>query len=125
MENGDLIIKVKIEDSLKFKRNNNDIEIKIDITLSDALFGCDKLVETLDGEEAIINIKGGIQNGEKIKIMNKVLFINLKGFYLSENISNKSRGDQIVYVNIKIPNCNKLSRHDQDQIKNILDKLII
>jgi DnaJ-class molecular chaperone len=46
--------------------------MKLEVSLVDALFGCDKIIDTIDGDQANINIKAGIQNDEKIIIKNKV-----------------------------------------------------
>ena len=77
IEDGDLVIKVKVENNPLFKRSENDIEYNLDITLVDALFGNKLEVNTIDGEKVSIDITAGCQNSQKVIIKNKVFIIIL------------------------------------------------
>lgn len=91
-KNGDLFLKVKIEDDKKFKLKGYDIYTELPITPWEAALGTKTAIKTID-EETSIYIPKGIQSGEKLVISNK----GYKG-------KNKdSRGNLIVKVKIVVP----------------------
>lgn len=91
-KNGDLFLKVKIEDDKKFKLKGYDIYTEIPITPWEAALGIKTSIGTID-DETNIYIPKGIQSGEKLVISNK----GYKG-------KNKDiRGNLIVKVRIVVP----------------------
>ena len=70
-KNGDLFLKVKIEDDKKFKLKGYDIYTEIPITPWEAALGIKTSIETID-DETNIYIPNVIQSGEKLVISNKV-----------------------------------------------------
>lgn len=76
ISNGDLVVKVIVEESEIFKRSNDDVHVNLDISLLDAIFGCKKDIETLDKSKLKVEIKPGCQSEEKIVLKNLVKYFN-------------------------------------------------
>lgn len=77
----------------EFKRENENILSKLEISLIEALEGCAKKVETIEGP-IDLQIPKGTQPGQKLRLRYKGLRSSKTGKY----------GDQIVTVNVNIPN---------------------
>ena len=75
VSNSDLVVKVVVnEEKLnKFKRVNDDIELNLELSLVDAIFGCSKEVETIERNKAIIEISPGTQSYDKFVFKNEVI----------------------------------------------------
>ncbi len=58
-----------------FERKNDDIHYNIEISLLEAIFGCSKQVETINGDNIDINIPPGSQGEDCIILKNKVLLL--------------------------------------------------
>ena len=91
-KNGDLFLKVNIEDDKQFKLKGYDIYTELPITPWEAALGIKTCIETID-DETNIYIPKGIQSEEKLVIANKG--------YRGKNKEN--RGNLIVKVKIVIP----------------------
>ena len=105
-KNGDLFLKVKIEDDKKFKLKGYDIYTEIPITPWEAALGIKTSIGTID-DETNIYIPKGIQSGEKLVISNK----GYKG-------KNKDiRGNLIVKVKIVVPK--ELSKEEKQIYKKL------
>ena len=105
-KNGDLFLKVKIEDDKKFKLKGYDIFTELPITPWEAALGTKTKIETID-DETNIYIPKGIQSGEKLVISNK----GYKG-------KNKDiRGNLIVKVKIVVPK--ELSKEEKQIYKKL------
>ena len=90
-KNGDLLIKINIEDDKKFKLKGYDIYTDLLLTPWEAALGTRTTVSSID-DETNVYVPEGIQTGEKIRIPNK-------GYY-----SNKEdRGDLVAEVKIVVP----------------------
>ena len=90
-KNGDLYIKINIENGKKYKLEGYDLYTTIPISPWEAALGTRANVDAID-EETKIYIPQGIQSGEKIKIPGK-------GY----KIDNNTRGDLIAEVKIVVP----------------------
>jgi len=99
--NGDIYLEFRVKDHPIFKREDNDIILNLPITIVEAALGCKKEVPTINGS-VILEISGGTQNGDKLKLRGK----GLPG----TNAFNK--GDMYVIINVVIPN--KLDRHQKE-----------
>lgn len=77
MSNGDLLVKVNIENKNfpKMKRVADDIIYNLDIELVDAIFGCTKEIQTIDNKIEIIEVKPGSQSNDKITYEKRVTLI--------------------------------------------------
>jgi len=89
---GDLYITIRVDEHPFFKRNGDNIEIQLPLTVSEAGLGAKIEVPTIDGR-AILKIPQGTQNGQKFRLREKGVF----------NSRKNSRGDQIVEVVLKAP----------------------
>ncbi|MCA2970124.1 MAG: molecular chaperone DnaJ [Acidobacteriaceae bacterium] len=92
---GDLYITVRVEEHAFFKRDGDTIEIKVPVTLPEAVLGAKIEVPTIDGR-AILKIPQGTQNGQKFRLREKGV----------PNSRKDTRGDQIVEVVLQAPPAN-------------------
>ncbi len=104
-KNGDLLIKIKINDDRKFKLKNNDLYTNLLLTPWEAALGARVTINSID-DETKIYIPQGTQSGEKIKIPNK-------GYKLNDG----KRGDLIAEIKVVVP------KKINDQEKEIYEKL--
>jgi molecular chaperone DnaJ len=89
---GDLYITIRVEEHPFFKRDGDNINIAIPLTLSEAGLGAKIEVPTIDGR-ALLKIPQGTQNGQKFRLREKGIF----------NGKKNSRGDEIVEVVLQAP----------------------
>ena len=105
-KNGDLYIKINIENNKKYTLNGNDLYTIIPITPWEAALGTKAKVRSIDDTKTQIYIPNGIKSGEKIEIPHK-------GY---KNI-NGERGNLIVQVQIVVPE--KLTKEEKDMFKKL------
>lgn len=90
--NGDLGVKVSVAKHELFKRDGYDVYCELPLTFTQAVFGEEVTVPTIDGKVKY-TISEGTQPGTTFRLRNKgIPYINGKG-----------RGDQYVKVNIEVP----------------------
>ena len=104
-KNGDLFIKINIENSKTFKLFSSDLYTDLLLTPWQAALGTRTNVQTIDGETTIY-IPQGMESGEKIKIPNKG-YKDGKG----------GRGDLVAEIKIVVPK--KLTEEEN----NLFEKL--
>ena len=90
-EAGDLYVKVRVLPHPVFKRSRNDLLMKLEISLSQALLGGSHVISTLDGSIKL-KIPQGVADGEVLKIRDK-------GMVREDG----TRGDLLIEVKIKMP----------------------
>jgi molecular chaperone DnaJ len=90
---GDLYITIRVEEHPFFKRDGDDIEIQVPLTVSEAGLGAKIEVPTIDGR-ALLKIPQGTQNGQKFRLRDKGVF----------NSKKNARGDEIVEAVLRAPN---------------------
>lgn len=90
-KNGDLFIKIDIEDNEKFRLSGSEVHTDLKLTPWEAALGTRVEVPTIDGETKVY-IPQGIQSGEKIRIPSKG-YKDGKG----------GRGDLVAEVKIMVP----------------------
>ena len=105
-KNGDLYIKINIENNKKYTLNGNNLYTIIPITPWEAALGTKAKVCSIDDTKTQIYIPNGIKSGEKIEIPHK-------GY---KNI-NGERGNLIVQVQIVVPE--KLTKEEKDMFKKL------
>ena len=89
---GDLYITIRVDEHPFFKRNGENIEIQVPLTVSEAGLGAKIEVPTIDGR-ALLKIPQGTQNGQKFRLREKGVF----------NSRKNTRGDEIVEVVLRSP----------------------
>lgn len=90
-KNGDLLIKINIEDSKQFKLKGSDLYTDLLLTPWEAALGTRASVTSID-DETKIYIPQGIQSGERIKIPGK-------GYKNGDG----ARGDLIAEIKVVVP----------------------
>jgi molecular chaperone DnaJ len=103
---GDLIILIEEEQHKELQREGLNVVYDLHISFTDAVFGIQLEVPTIDGR-AKIKIPAGTQGG-------KIFRLKGKGF---PAINSYEKGDQLVHVNIWTP------QHLSSEEKSILEKL--
>lgn len=107
-KNGDLLIKINIENDKKFKLKGNDIYTVLPLTPWEAALGIRTSVKSLDSETKVY-IPEGIQSGEKVRIANK-------GYYINK----EDRGDLVAEIKVVVPNnISKEEKKLYEQLKAI------
>ena len=104
-KNGDLLIKIRIENDHKFKLDGCDIYTDLFLTPWEAALGTRASVKAID-DETKVYIPQGIQSGEKIRIPNK-------GYRASKD----TRGDLIAEVKIMVPK--QLTNQEREIFKQL------
>jgi molecular chaperone DnaJ len=89
---GDLYITTKVEPHAFFRRDGDNIEITVPITVWEAALGAKIEVPTIDGRAAL-KIPQGTSNGQKFRLREKGV----------QNSRTNQRGDQIVEVSLTTP----------------------
>jgi molecular chaperone DnaJ len=103
---GDLIILIEEEAHKELQREGLNVAYDLHISFTDAVFGTQVEVPTIDGR-AKIKIPAGTQSG-------KIFRLKGKGF---PAINSYEKGDQLVHVNVWTP------QHISSDEKAILEKL--
>ena len=103
---GDLIILIEEEPHKELQREGLNVAYELHISFTDAVFGTQVEVPTIDGR-AKIKIPAGTQSG-------KIFRLKGKGF---PAVNSYEKGDQLVHVNIWTP------QHVSAEEKAMLDKL--
>lgn len=104
-KNGDLYIKIDIQNNKKFKLDGVDLYTDLLITPSEASLGARVTLSTIDSETKIY-IPKGIQSGERLKIPNK-------GYYNEQG----KRGDLVAEVKIIVPR--ELTKEEEELYKKL------
>jgi molecular chaperone DnaJ len=89
---GDLYITIRVDEHPFFKRDGDNINILVPLTVSEAGLGAKIEVPTIDGR-ALLKIPQGTQNGQKFRLREKGVF----------NGKKSTRGDEIVEVFLRAP----------------------
>lgn len=107
-KNGDLFIKINIEDNDKFILEGSNLRTNLYLTPWEAALSSKVMVQNID-EELYVYVPAGIQSGEEIRIENKG-YRNNKG----------ERGDLILETKIMIPT--KMSKEELELFKKLKEE---
>lgn len=105
-KNGDLYIKINIEDGKKYKLAGTDLFTIVPISPWEAALGTKAKVNSIDDTKTQIYIPNGIQSGETIEIPQK-------GY----KNSNGERGNLIAQIKIVVPE--KLTKEETEMFKRL------
>jgi len=103
--NGDLYIKIHVTPHPVFSRDAANLVMNLDIKLSDALLGAEKIIQTLDGDIKLM-IPAGASFGEIMRVREKGI-----------PVQGGKRGDLLIKLNIELPS--KLS----GKVKKLVEEL--
>ena len=104
-KNGDLLIKINIEDDNKFRLKGFDIYTNLLLSPWEAALGTRTMIKAID-DEINVYVPEGIQTGETLRIPNK-------GYYESK----EKRGDLVAEVKVVVP------KHLSEDEKKLYQKL--
>jgi molecular chaperone DnaJ len=105
---GDLYIKTHVKKHKTFSKEGNNLIMKLDVKLSDALLGAKIDIQTLDGLSTL-NIPEGINTGDILQI---------KGKGVPDQ--NRSRGDILIHIKVALPK--KLSKSAREAITKLREE---
>ncbi|MCR6592240.1 DnaJ C-terminal domain-containing protein, partial [Campylobacter insulaenigrae] len=108
-QRGDLILKIELEKSDEYTREDDDLYKSIEISLKTALFG-DKISINTPRKEVKVTIPPNSKNNQKIR---------LKGYGV-QNRKTDIYGDMYLILNVKLPDTNAL---DPEFLKILEEKL--
>ena len=118
--NGDVYVEFTVEEHQVFKRDGNDIYMKLPINIVEATLGCKKEVPLMN-ENIILNIPEGTQNSDKHRIKGKgVPYVN-----------SSKVGDLYIIINVIVPTklnkkqkelFNELAKTDLDDNDDFIKK---
>ena len=103
---GDLYVIITIQPDNRFELHGINVVANLDIDSIDAMLGCDKIVQGIDGKEYSIKIPQACQQGTKFGLQGQGLY----------QMNTNHRGDLIAVVNIKTPN---LTEQQLNILRNI------
>ena len=106
---GDLWIIVNVQPHWLFERKGDNLYVKVNITVTEAIKGTQVEVPTLDGKTEKIEIPAGTQSGEHIRIQGKGM----------PRLKSSGYGDLVAVVNVIIPSIKDLPR----KAKKLVDEL--
>ena len=105
-KNGDLYIKINIDDGKKYKLNGSDLYTTIPISPWEAALGTKAKVNSIDNTKTAIYIPNGVQSGETIEIPQK-------GYKTPKG----ERGNLIAQIQIVVPE--KLTKEEKEMFKKL------
>ncbi len=105
---GDLIVLIEEEQHPELQRDNLNVIYDMHISFTDAVFGANPEVPTIDGR-AKIKIPAGTQSG-------KIFRLKGKGF---PAINSYEKGDQLIHVNVWTPQ--SLTTEEKEMIEKLKD----
>ena len=105
-KNGDLYIKINLEDGKKYKLSGNDLYTVVPISPWEAALGAKAKVNSIDDSKTAIFIPSGVQSGEVIEIPQK-------GYVTADG----QRGNLIAQIKIVVPE--KLTKEETEMFKKL------
>ena len=106
--NGDLIVGIHIMDHDLFKREGNNVYLKVQINAIDAALGCKITVPTVQGDVEM-EINEGTQYGQKYRLRGKGI----------KDLRTKLYGDQYVIIEVITPT--NLSKEEKELLAKVRD----
>ena len=93
IQRGDLNVTVFVENDPLYQRQGDNIMFQLQVTVFEAMMGCNKKIQSLDGSTLDLKIRPGTQHGSEFLCRGR-------GF---NNSTNGRLGDLIVKLNVLIP----------------------
>jgi len=106
--NGDVYVEFSVKSHPIYQRDGSDIYVKVPLTITEAVLGCEKEIPTIQGTQ-IINIEAGCQNGDKVRLKGKGIDDKKLG----------RKGDTYAIFNVIIPE--KLDRKQKKLFAELND----
>lgn len=106
---GDLYVHIRINHHPLFVKEGRNLKMDLPISISDALFGCEKVIPTLLGSSRL-KIPAGTKSGQILRLKGKG-FPRVNGF---------GKGDFLIHIQLDLPL--ELSTEEKMWIQKISDK---
>jgi len=111
---GNLNCTVTVDSDPNFERRGDDLTTVVEITAIEAMIGCTKPVESIDGKTMNIRIRPGITHGGEYAAQ-------AMGF---RNLQTNIKGNFVIIVNITVPEITDPQiKKKLEEIKNEIDKI--
>ena len=104
---GDLYIEAKVIDDPNYGVEENDLYLKREIKLSEAILGANISIPTLDGKELSLKIPPGTNHKTKMRLAGHGL----------PRMQGKGKGDLYVHIHVKMPK--QLTEKQEKLIKEL------
>ena len=110
---GDLWIIVNVQPHWLFERKGDNLYVKVNINVAEAITGTELEIPTIDGKTEKIKIPEGTQSGQQIRIHGKGM----------PRLKSSGYGDLVVVVNVIIPSKKELSRKAKKLVEDLAKEL--
>ncbi|AVX20006.1 MULTISPECIES: molecular chaperone DnaJ [Carboxydocella] len=107
---GDLYLIVRVKPHKIFRREHNDVVMKLNISFPQAALGDEVEVPTLEGKEKI-KISPGTQNGTVIRLRGKGIV----------DVHGRGRGDQRIEIQVEVPT--KLTERQKQLLEELAETM--
>jgi molecular chaperone DnaJ len=104
---GDLYVVMAVEEHDLFQRDGTDLHLELPVSVFQAMLGAKIPIATILGEEREIEVPGGAQPGEVIRVHGSGM----------PQVNGRGRGDLYVHLRVVVPK--KLSSEQKDLIKEL------
>mgnify|MGYP001238523515 CR=1 FL=1 len=108
-DGGDLMVRYTIKEDPKYTLDEFNVHQSVEVPLHTAIFGGEKVIETLDRKQIKLHIKSGTQSGTKLRIP--------EGGLARRNLPN---ADMIIEIKVRIP---RLELDKETELSNIIQRL--
>ena len=105
---GDLFVRLQVEESDRFERRGQDLFTVLDVTVAQAALGAKLTVEGLDGAEPV-KVEAGTDSGTILKLKGKGI----------PNVQRRGRGDLYVTVHVSTPR--DLSKEERGLLERLAE----
>lgn len=109
MPRGDIHLSVHVMPHRKFERRNDDLVTGIDVNCLEAIVGCSKQFDTIDGKTLEINIPPGTQPGQ---------IMSVQGYGMPLMSDPRMKGRMLLNINVIVPRT--LTEDQKDLIRQII-----
>jgi molecular chaperone DnaJ len=106
---GDLYVKINVSSHPHFRRDRANLLMDMEVKLSEAILGADRIIETLDGN-VTVKIPEGIMSGTQLRVRERGVPSTRGG----------KRGDLMIRIIVKIPA--KLSRKAKEAVEHLKEE---
>ena len=90
---GDLYVEIRVEEDERFQRNGDELHHRVEIGISEAVFGTTVHVPVVDGDDEPIDIPAGTQPETVYRLAKKGM----------PRLRRRGRGDLFVHIGVAIP----------------------
>lgn len=104
---GDLYIKLHVRDHATFRREGRNLLMDLEIPFSEAVLGCEKNINILDGVIKV-TVPNGVDSGEVLRVRGKGV------------PSERGRGDLLISIKVKTPK--RLSRRAKQLMEELKEE---